>query len=147
MSVETQNSSIRQLIKDVRRDATNLVSYQAELAKTELKSSQQNATTMGASLALAAVTGVLGVIFLLVTIAYVLVELGLPVWAGFGIVTLVLLIVATIAGLVGAKKAKRMKGLVPSTKAEIERTKAALTGKAPGTDLAAPVVRLPEQRA
>jgi hypothetical protein len=31
--------------------------------------------------------------------------------------------------------------------AELERTKAALTGKAPGTDLATAAPRLPEQRA
>ena len=48
----------------------------------------------------------LGVIFLLVTLAYVLVQLGLQVWAGFGIVTLVLLLVGGIIALVGIRRSK-----------------------------------------
>jgi hypothetical protein len=147
MSVETQSTSIRQLIADVRKDAQNLLTYQAELAKTEIKSSQQQATKVSASFVVAAVAAVLGLVFLLITLAYVLVALGLPTWAGFGIVTLVLLLVAGIAATVGAKKAKQLKGFAPQTKAEIERTKAALTGQQPGTDLVAPAATLPQQRA
>ena len=49
-------------------------------------------------------------IFLLITIAYVLVELGLPVWAGFGIVTLVLLLVAAIAGGLAVMRARQIDG-------------------------------------
>ena len=52
----------------------------------------------------------MGGIFLLVTIAYVLVQLGLPVWAGFGIVTLVLFIVGLILLIVGRGHAKKVKG-------------------------------------
>ena len=147
MSVETQNPSIRQLIADVKRDATSLINYQAELAKTEVKSTQRDATSMGAAFAVAAGAGLMGGIFLLVTLAYVLVALGLPVWAGFGIVTLVLFLTAGIAGAVGAKKSKKVKAIAPETKKQLERTKAALTGGRPGTDLVAPAAVLPEQRA
>ena len=69
----------------------------------------------------------LGVIFLLVTLAYVLVELGLPVWAGFGIVTLVLLLVGAIIALVGMRRAKTVHGPERSM-AALEATKTTLRG-------------------
>jgi membrane protein implicated in regulation of membrane protease activity len=67
----------------------------------------------------------LGGIFLLVTLAYVLVALGLPVWAGFGIVTLLLFIVAAILGLLGKKESAKIKG-PERTIAQIEQTTATL---------------------
>ena len=67
----------------------------------------------------------MGGIFLLVTFAYVLVALGLPVWAGFGIVTLVLFIVAAVLGLLGKKESAKIKG-PDRTIVQIEQTKAAL---------------------
>ena len=47
-------------------------------------------------------------IFLLITIAYVFVAIGLPTWAGFGIVALVLLITAVVTGLIAKKKAEQI---------------------------------------
>ena len=67
----------------------------------------------------------LGGIFLLVTLAYVLVALGLPVWAGFGIVTLVLFIAAAILGLLGKKESAKIKG-PDRTIAQIEQTASTL---------------------
>ena len=67
----------------------------------------------------------MGGVFLLVTLAYVLVALGLPVWAGFGIVTLVLFLVAAVLGLLGKKASPKTKG-PDRTIAQIEQTKAAL---------------------
>jgi hypothetical protein len=69
----------------------------------------------------------LGVIFLLVTLAYVLVQLGLPVWAGFGIVTAVLLLVGAILVLVGRNRAKQVQGPERSI-AALEATKSTLRG-------------------
>ena len=82
-----------------------------ELPKPELQASARQAGLAFGLTAVAAVLAGVGGLFLLVTIAYVLVALGLPVWAGFGIVTLVLFIVAIILGLVGARHAKKVKGL------------------------------------
>lgn len=126
----SQDTSILKLVKSVSADAQKLLKAQGELVQTELKGSQKEAAATGGMFAGAAVFGGLGLVFLLVTIAYVLVQLGLPTWAGFGIVTAFLLIVAMILGLVGRSRAKNIKG-PELAKAEWERTKLALSGKQP----------------
>ena len=73
----------------------------------------------------------LAVIFLLVTLAYVLVAVGLPVWAGFGIVTLFLILVAAIMGLVGKKRAGKVQAPERTIK-EFEETKSAFTDRNSG---------------
>ena len=88
MAIETKQQTdqgIIDLVRSAAADTTELVRQQIELTKAEIK---ENARTAGASFGLLVVGGVilfLGVIFLLVTLAYVLVQLGLPEWAGFGI--------------------------------------------------------------
>lgn len=144
MSQETV--SIRQLLADVAKDAKHLLQVQTELAKTETKEAQQEATKTGGAFAVAAGAGVMGGIFLLVTIAWGLVELGLPTWAGFGIVTLVLFITAAIAGIIGKKKSQQISKL-NITKREIDRTKQILSGATrPTTDIAVPTAVAPAQR-
>jgi hypothetical protein len=123
------DNSIRGLIGSVTADAKKLASAQAELAKMELRGTSQEAGSAGGMFAGAAVLGGLGGLFLLVTLAYVLVALGLPVWAGFGIVTLVLFIVAAILGLIGRSRAKHVKGGLELTKLEWQRTQRALSGQ------------------
>jgi hypothetical protein len=70
-------------------------------------------------------------VFVLVTLAWALVALGLPYWAGFGIVALLLLIVAAVLGFLGKKKAEGIKGPERAI-AELEKTKLALAGPPPG---------------
>lgn len=143
MSQETV--SIRQLISDVAKDAKHLIQVQTELAKVETKEVQQEAAKTGGAFAVAAGAGALGGIFLLVTIAWVLVELGLPIWAGFGIVTLALLLTAAVAALIGRKKASGIKKF-DVTKRELERTKQVLSGVRPGADVALATSQTPAQR-
>lgn len=123
--------SVRELVASAANDVSTMVSAQVELAKAEMAASAKQAgSTFGliaAGIGLASVGG----LFLLVTIAYVLVELGLPVWAGFGIVTLVLFIVAIILLLVGKKHANKITGPV-ETKKQIELTKEAFGSAAQG---------------
>jgi len=88
----------------------NLVRAQISLTQAELKSTAQDAGKVGIFAAVALGSIVMFTIFLLVTLAYVLVELGLPVWAGFAIVTLLLLITAIIAALLARAQAKKMNG-------------------------------------
>lgn len=124
------NESIRSLISLVKADAQSLLKDQAELTQVELKRSASEAGGAGGMFGGAAAFGGMGGIFVLITIAYGLVELGLPVWAGFGIVALFLLIVAGILALVGRGKAQKIKG-PELAKLEWERTRQALTGQAP----------------
>jgi Putative Actinobacterial Holin-X, holin superfamily III len=126
--VVAEKQSLGAMVSGVTEDLSTLLRGEIELAKTELRDSAQTAARGGGMLAAAGVVAFLTVVFLLVTIAYVLVQLGLPVWAGFGIVTLALAIVATVLGLLGRKQLEQVKGL-ERTPASIEKTKAMLTGK------------------
>ncbi len=98
-------TSIKSLIAAAVADLQKLIRAQVQLAKLELQQTTRDAAKTSIFLVGALVMAGTGGLFLLVTLAYVLVALGLPVWAGFGIVTLVLFIVAAVLGLLGKKQA------------------------------------------
>lgn len=128
MAIDTRNSdpSIVHLVRSAAADTTELVKQQIELTKAEI---QQSVKTAGSSFGILAAGGAIlgiGAIFLLVTIAYVI-AVWLPVWAGFGIVTLFLLIVGAILVIVGRKRAKTVQGPERSM-AALEATKATFRG-------------------
>ena len=120
-------ASIKALIAAAVTDLQRLVKAQIALAKLELQQSGRAAGKTGILLVGALSMAAMGGIFLLVTIAYVLVALGLPVWAGFGIVALVLFIAAAILGLLGKKESAKIKGPERAI-AEIEQTRDTLQG-------------------
>ena len=125
MPDQAAETSLKALVSAAIADLQRLIKAQLELAKLELQESGR-AAAKTSGLLIGALTMVgLGGIFLLVTLAYVLVALGLPVWAGFGIVTLVLFIVGAVLGLLGRKSAQGIKG-PERTVAQIEQTKSAL---------------------
>lgn len=127
-----RGASIRSLISSVGSDTQNLLKAQVELTRTEAKETGTEVATVAGLFGGAVGAGLLGVVFVLVTIAYALVALGLPEWAGFGIVAGVLLLVACVLGLVGRVKANKIQGPRLAT-AEWERTARMLSGK-PGQD-------------
>jgi len=102
--------SLAALISQTVSDGQRLIAAQVALAKAELQSTTKLAgkAAIFGLIALGSIT--LFTVFLLITIAYGLVALGLPVWAGFGIVTLILLLTAGIAGAVAVVKAKAING-------------------------------------
>ena len=118
-------ASIKALVAAAVTDLQRLIKAQIALAKLELQQSGRAAGKTGIFIVGALSMAAMGGIFLLVTLAYVLVALGLPVWAGFGIVTLVLFLVAAVLGLLGKKASSKIKG-PDRTIAQIEQTKAAL---------------------
>lgn len=126
-SRQQNEPSIAQLVTSATADVKSLVSDQIALTKVEIKTSAQTAGKSMGLLAAAAFVAVLFLVFLLVTIAYGLVAVGLPVWAGFGIVALVLGIIAAILGIVGKKRLERVKGPEQAA-AQFAATKQALTG-------------------
>ena len=138
MSAE-KPASLRSLVSDASRDAQHLFKVQKELASVEMSASGKAAGATGGLFTVAAMMAAIGGLFLLLTLAFVLYAIGLPLWASFGIVTLTLFLIAGIAGVVGRSKAKEIKG-IPLAKAEIERTKAALSG-ATSTEVAVPTGR------
>ena len=105
-----QESSVPSLIGSALSDTQSLIKDQIELTKMELKASGKKAAGGAGMLAGAAVLGLYAFGFLLITIAYVLVELGLAVWAGFAIVTLVLLLVTALLGLLGKRRLDSVQG-------------------------------------
>ena len=124
----SEKQSLGSMVSDLGKDISALVRGEIELVKTELRDSAKTAANGSALLVVAGVTAFLAVIFLLLTLAWVLVQVGLPIWAGFGIVTLLLIIVTAILGIVGKKRLETIQGPVASP-ASIEKTKAVLTRK------------------
>jgi uncharacterized membrane protein YqjE len=127
--------SIKDLVSKTVADAQRLAKAQAALFKTEVS---ETGTKVGAGGALGIATlaiAVFAVLFLLLTLAFVIVALGLPVWAGMLIVAVLLLISAAVTGLLAKKNFDEA---TPPTiaLAELEKTKAALSGK--------PVVETPD---
>lgn len=128
-----EKQSLGSLVSGITEDLSALLRGEIELAKTEVRETVQTASKGGGLLAGAALFGFLTLVFLLVTLAWGLVQLGLPTWAGFGIVALLLLIITAVLGLVGKKKLDEMQaqgGLV-RTQASIEEAKATLSRKVP----------------
>ncbi|MGI8575014.1 MAG: phage holin family protein [Egibacteraceae bacterium] len=85
------------------QDASDLVKAELALAKAELAKGAKAKAAGVAALVVAGVFGWLGLQGLLITLALVI-AIWLPLWAGALIVTLVLLLGAGIAGLIGKKK-------------------------------------------
>ena len=102
--------SLKQLVTHTISDGKRLLRAQVNLTTTELS---QTTKTIGkiSLLALIAVSLIsMGAIFVLIAIAYALVALGLPTWAGFLIVAVTLLLVAAILGVLIRSKGKTVKG-------------------------------------
>ena len=108
--------SLKQLVTHTVSDGKRLLRAQVNLTTTELS---QTTKTIGkiSLLALIAVSQPvdrkirrIGAIFVLIAIAYALVALGLPTWAGFLIVAVTLLIAAAILGVLIRSKGKTVKG-------------------------------------
>ena len=120
--------SLKALVEKTIADAKRLANAQAALAKTELGSSGQNAG-IGAGLGVAtAIIAGFATLFLLVTLALGLVQMGLMPWLAFLIVAVLLIIIGAVTGLLARKKIEEAKP--PNLAiAEFEKTKAILTGK------------------
>ena len=100
---------VADLIKDIRGDAQLLVNDQIELAKSELAPAAKNAGIGGGLFGGAGFFGINGVTLLFVAAALGLAALGLPYWAGFLIVAVVLLVIAGILALIGRAELKKIK--------------------------------------
>lgn len=103
-----QDTSIGGLIRQARLDLQRLVAAHLALVQAELRASGR---AIGlTSLLLLGALGSLSAagLFLLVTLALGIAALGLPVWAGFGIVTLLLIIGTAALALLGRRTARQI---------------------------------------
>ncbi len=123
--------SMKDLVSKTVADAQRLAKAQAALLQAEMAETGGK-IGMGSAMGIAA----LGLItfaslFLLLTLAFVIVALGLPIWAGMLIVAGLLILGAVITGLIARKNFSEIKAPAIS-KAEFEKTKAALSGNPTG---------------
>lgn len=104
---ETERT-VGQLVADASHDISALVQSEIQLAKAEVSKGISFGGKGAAFLGLAGFLALLGLIFLFHTLAQV-VAIWLPVWAGYLIITLVLLAIAGVLGLLGLKAVKKAK--------------------------------------
>lgn|SRR5262245_4982804 len=100
----TYDPSIADVIKSAVRDAQDLVHGEIALAKAEAREEVRRLGMGAALLAGAALAAVIGIVLLMMTVAWAISELGWPVWVGFAIVTLVMLLTAGALGYVGKRR-------------------------------------------
>lgn len=120
-----RDDSLVDLIGKTVNDGIRLIKAQVALAQQELRDAGKAAGNAGIAGMIALGSVFLFVIFLLITIAYVLVALGLPTWAGFGIVALILLVSALIAAAVAKSQADKISGPKIAVE-ELEKTRTAI---------------------
>lgn len=102
------DKSLGELVADVSEKASLLVREEIELAKAEIAAKARKVAGGAAAGAAAGVFVVFAIVMLLHTIAWLLVDaFDMPIWAGFAMVTLLLLLLALLAGLGAARLVSR----------------------------------------
>ena len=132
--------TLGQLVASATQDISALVRSEIALAKAEIAVQAKKAGLGGALLAGAGVVAFYAVYFLFITLAEGIVAMGLPRWLSFLIVTVVMLVVAGVLALLGAKRLKTVQPTPQKAIAGAEQTvvglKAAVAN--PGTVVPAP---------
>jgi ABC-type Fe3+-siderophore transport system permease subunit len=104
-SMTTHEPSIADVIKNAIRDAQDLLRSEVALAKAEMRQEVRRLGIGAGLLAGAGLAAAIGVVFLMTTIAWAIPDLlGWPVWSGFGIVTVMMVVAAAVLGYTGKKR-------------------------------------------
>lgn len=127
MAIDTQGSerTIGQLVADATHDVQGLVRSEIALAKAEITEGAKILGMGAGMLAAAGLMALIGLVFVFITLAEVL-DVWLPAWAAWLIVTGVLFLIAAIAGLLGVRALKRAKPAPEKAIAEAKLTIAAI---------------------
>ena len=129
--------SIKDLVAKTTSDAKRLAKAQAALFQAEI-SSTGGKIGKGAGLGIAtAFIATFAILFLLLTIAFVLVALGLPIWAGMLIVFVLLVIGGAVTGMLAKKEFESIKGPDVALE-ELDKTKSMLSGAPAAEDIPLP---------
>lgn len=94
--------TILQLVADATHDIKGIVNSQVALAKAKVTQGAKVMSKGAGLLAGAGVLALLGLVFLFHTLAHVI-DVWLPAWAAYLIVTVLILVGAAILGLLGKK--------------------------------------------
>jgi protein-S-isoprenylcysteine O-methyltransferase Ste14 len=119
---ETAEKSLGEIVSEVSQKASLLVREEIELAKAEVTTKVTRIGKGVAAFGAAAFIALLGLIFVFETLAWGVADwFGLKQWVGYGIVTILLFVVAGLAAFVGARFVKR--GSPPVPEMAIEEAK------------------------
>jgi Putative Actinobacterial Holin-X, holin superfamily III len=103
--------SLGSLVSAAVKDLTQLVRYEVDLAKLELKYDVRRIGIGGAMLGVAGFVGCLVLMLLSFAYAYGLITVGIWTWAAFLIVAGTCVLLAGLAVLIGFLKFRRLSGL------------------------------------
>jgi uncharacterized membrane protein YqjE len=110
-SSTTADQSIGDLVSAAAKDMSQLVRYEIDLAKLELKQDVRRLGIGAALMVVAAFVGCLVLILLCFAFAFGLVALGIWEWAAFLIVAGTCVLLAAIAVLVGITLVRKLDGM------------------------------------
>lgn len=97
--------SIADLLRNTFQDAQDLIRGEVALAKAELRQEVTRLRGGAAALAIAAVAGLIAVLFLLTAAAWAIPALtGWAAWTGFAIIGGLALLAAIVAGVMGRSR-------------------------------------------
>ena len=103
--------SIGELVSAAARDISQLVRFELDLAKLELKSDVKRLAIGGALLAIGGFVACLVLFLLCFAFAYGLAALGIWLWAAFLIVAGTCVLLTALAALIGITLVRRMTGM------------------------------------
>jgi hypothetical protein len=115
----TSEASVGSLVSLAMKDISQLLRYELDLAKLELKADVRRLGIGGALLGVAAFVACLVLILLSFALAYGLVTLGIWIWAAFLITAGLYVLLAAVAVGVGLLLMKRFGGL-PKTRQTVQ---------------------------
>ncbi|HTY72233.1 MAG TPA: phage holin family protein [Acidimicrobiales bacterium] len=125
----TSQPRLSELVASATKDVQTLIRGEIQLAKAEVTGAVKTAGT-GIGLAVSALEVVLFAVLLFAfALAFGIDEaLNWPLWSGFAIVGLLLVILAAVLGLLGLRKAKQVRG-PEQTMLEANKTMEALADR------------------
>ena len=136
---DADDQSLGNLVSLAVKDVTQLLRYELDLAKLELKADVRRLGIGAALIGVAAFVGCLVLMLLSFAFAYGLITVGIWSWAAFLIVAGTYVLVSGLAVLVGFTKVRKLSGLAKTRRtvhddlALIRRDDGAATPTAAGT--------------
>lgn len=110
-SASGTDHSIGDLVSNAARDLSQLVRYEVDLAKIELKADVKRLAVGGALLAIGGFVACLVLVLLCFAFAYGLNALGIWLWASFLIAAGTCVLLTGLAALVGITMVRRLDGM------------------------------------
>jgi uncharacterized membrane protein YqjE len=107
--------SLGEILGEITTDLSTLFKQEVELAKVELKQEATRAGKGAGMFAGAAVAGLMILVFLSLTVMYLLAEAFDELWPAALVVTVVWVVVAAVLALVGRKNLKKANPQLPQT--------------------------------